>query len=418
MLRAEDALVLDRAGLAHTAWVLDPEAVTAAASDAFPHLGITHGEAVYVRLKPHTSCVVAYRFTAHAGVVEAQVRAHATASDPKLHKPVDVAHQRVPGADAAVIGEHTVIATARHDRDLQALRRLLDPERQDELLSSVSGGRPGPWELECLRYNPARRWVGRATSPGGAPVAVKVHSADGYASARSGIDAFATHPGLAAPMIGSSRRHRIVVHPWIPGGTAADAIDDADRAAAVGAALGEHLAAVHALPPPAQVVAGDELAALDAATCSLAALAPSQAERARQVASSVAPELVCLAPVQLIHGDCSVDQLVMTPTGPVLIDLDRAGGGSSATDLAQLTADLELRRLTGMRTDPRSVVASVMDAYARAGGAVDRATLGAATAARLLRVAAEPFRRRHPGWPAHLGAVLDAAERYAEEAHR
>ena len=87
-----------------------------------------------------------------------------------------------------------------------------------------------------------------------------------------------------------------------------------------------------------------------------------------------------------MHGDFSLDQVVLGPDGPVFLDWDRAGTGVAAIDLASMRAagldaeswQLVLNGYGEVRPLPRD-----LDWY---------------VAAAVLERAAEPFRAGHREW--------------------
>lgn len=239
-----------------------------------------------------------------------------------------------------------------------------------------------------LAYNPARRWVGRHAGH-----AIKVHAV----APPVGVTALlADPPRLLAPYLPAAEVQwagRVVRTAWLPG---------SPPTAAELPMVREALTALHSCHPPAglQVLDADAVCrAAHAATWSVAATLPT--ERARVVALLAALRRACRAdrwpaPTTLVHGDFSVDQVVVLPGDrAVLLDLDRAAVGPSGWDSAQwvvsqLVSDAPLLPAP-TPTSPILVLAAA-----------------------LLR-APEPFRRLRPTWTQLTQAVLDAATEAAGE---
>jgi hypothetical protein len=122
-----------------------------------------------------------------------------------------------------------------------------------------------------------------------------------------------------------------------------------------------------------------------------------------------------------VHGDLHVDQLVVTPDGPVLLDLDSIATGPRELDLAELVIDLVLRE-PGVdvldRFVPRLLAAydrhaghgGYGDDTGRAGtgaGGLDTELLGALADAEFVNRCYRHLRRHLPGWAADLERELD-----------
>lgn len=415
MLAPDDAALAARhPALPGLRLLLDPEAVAEAAAGCLPELPVVGAEATYVRLKPGTSAVVGYRLALRDGVrLDAYARTSTTPDDPKLAKRLGTAAGAQPPS-AVLLDRRTALLQASADPHLPALVRLLDPDRRPALLARALDRPPADgWGLQGLRHNPERRWVGRLVGPEGTPLLVKVHLPARHRRAVAAAEAFAAARVPAAHLVGSTRRHAMTVHGWVDGRSVVDALAPDGTAALhqVGALLarlhlGEVPRAARRLPPPP-----DEREELAIAVRAVAALDADAGAVAGALAARLGPRLDASPATadrpSLLHGDCSVDQVVLAACGPALIDLDRATCGDPHSDLAQVLADLALRQALDAVADDRPLAAALLDGYLAAGGAVDGHRLAALTATRLLRLAPEPFRRRHDRWAAVLQAVLE-----------
>ena len=227
MLAPDDAaLVRSHRSLPGLRTALDPEAVATGVARTLPAFDVVSAEATYLRFKPPTGALVGYRLTRHDGTrLHAYVRTVADAHDAKLAKAVASA-RRGEGTAAAQLTPHCAVLVEPSDHDLPAVARLTDPHRRRRLLARAL---PTPvtddWSVECLRYKPERRWVGRLETPDGTAMLVKVHRADRHRAAVAGSAAFASVPVATARLLGSSRRHRVTLHEWVDGVTASR-IDD------------------------------------------------------------------------------------------------------------------------------------------------------------------------------------------------
>jgi aminoglycoside phosphotransferase (APT) family kinase protein len=190
---------------------------------------------------------------------------------------------------------------------------------------------------------------------------------------------------------------------WRPGRRAArGARHRQPRDAAVDA-----LDALHGAAPTGSLprrTRATEAAALAVAAEGIAVAGPAVERAARRLVEHLAAKLPAEPTVpHLLHGDFSIDQVVTSNAGAVLIDWDAACLGDPRLDLGSFLADLELRALDGRLASPVAETAAAMFAGENAGA------LRPFAAAGLLRRAAEPFRRRCPGWDALVEQAVERA---------
>jgi len=308
-----------------------------------------------------------------------------------------------------------------NDRRLPVLRDLADPARRGRLLSRVvPGDRPlHGARLECLRYKPERRFVGRLRAAG-AQAVLKAYTPPGWARALAGSEAVAAADGLrVAPLLGRSQRDAVLVFGWLDG-SGLDAALRAKRASVENLrSAGGALARLHAIVVEVTSGQARRMTSPHTAARTLAAVL---GEQAGSDALALADQLAAgaprpaAAPARLVHGDFSCDQVLLGRDGaepPAIVDLDESGPGDPAMDLGSFVADLELRMLRGEitgagATDARSRVAA---GYADGGGADSTVArgLGPGAAAALLARAVEPFRRREAEWASLAMAALRRA---------
>jgi streptomycin 6-kinase len=110
-----------------------------------------------------------------------------------------------------------------------------------------------------------------------------------------------------------------------------------------------------------------------------------------------------------LHGDFHLDQLVDSPRGPVLVDLDSMLRGAPEIDLAEFLVDLALRDLPAHVVD--DVGRSMLASYAQASGSdVDPALLAICADAEFVNRCYRKLRHHAPGWSAELEAELGRHE--------
>jgi len=106
-----------------------------------------------------------------------------------------------------------------------------------------------------------------------------------------------------------------------------------------------------------------------------------------------------------LHGDFHLDQLVGSPQGPVLVDLDSIVRGAPEIDLAEFLVDLALRGLPdGIARD---VTGRLLTSYADSSGTdVDPALLAIFADVEFLNRCYRKLRHHAPGWQADLETEL------------
>nr|MBA3328633.1 hypothetical protein [Solirubrobacterales bacterium] len=188
MIRGLDAAVAarDRA-LPGLATLLDPDAFAEALDTALPIAGIEGARAVYMRYKPATNCLVAYRVRTGEGEHDVYARAHAPGATDKLDKArrrSDRASPLGPGGfvlDGAAIAVHVF----PHDRRLRELPSVARKGARVQTLRSALPSHPELWEAEArtLRYKAERRWVAQLRGADDARAVLKVHTAGRFRQA-------------------------------------------------------------------------------------------------------------------------------------------------------------------------------------------------------------------------------------------
>lgn len=153
----------------------------------------------------------------------------------------------------------------------------------------------------------------------------------------------------------------------------------------------------------------------------VAAALPSEAGRARGLASAVAAGLAGTGePVVPVHGDFYEAQFLVQDgrlTG--VLDVDSAGPGHRADDLGCLLAHAEV--LAQIHPEDAERLRAAVVAWTKAferDPRTDPRSLRLRTAGVLLSLATGPHRVQQPGWSAATSARLDLVERWVEAAER
>lgn len=303
----------------------------------------------YVRHKPGVQLLAWVEATASDGVpVSVLVQVASAGAQPKLEK---LARAAVRAETWFVHDQELRVAAAgaQADRALPELRRVLP-------------------DAETLRYNPARRWVGRAES-GGVRHLIKVFTRGGAQRSVQAATLLAAHGLLTPPVVHVDGD--AVWWPWWEGSTLEDEPADTATLAQVGVLL----ARAHAID-------------------------------AGQGAGSV-----------WSHGDFSCDQVLRRADGALaLLDLDRSGPAPRTADLSAWLGDVLAR--TAEQGGPTAVVAHawerfrpLLEAYEETARVrVDRDELVAAAAGAVRERADEPVRRLDPDATRKRAARLAVAD--------
>ncbi|WP_407320278.1 phosphotransferase [Isoptericola halotolerans] len=364
--------------------------------------------------RPGRSTTVAYRARVRwtvkdvggpDGAAGSQVRTETLGAS--LGRPGD---QQVPGVLTLDDGEHEVaVWRFPGDPGLPALATAYDPEAVSTLLGDL--GVPevarGPVTLRVRAYRPTRRAVIEASTPG-ARVFLKVVRPE------KGDELYARHALLAgaglpvpkplgrnadgllviAPLAGESMRHAVRDGGPVP--AAGDVVDLLER-------LPD---GVTQLPRRAS---WSENAAHYASV--IGAALPAEADRAAQLAAVVAGRIAGQGSAEPTHGDLYESQIMLGGDGRItgLLDVDSAGPGRRADDLACLVAHVEtLSLLRGWDTGRlHGLAMDYADGFARV---VDPDELYARTAGVLLSLATGPHRVQEADWPRQTSRRLDTVE--------
>lgn len=194
----------------------------------------------------------------------------------------------------------------------------------------------------------------------------------------------------------------------VPGGALSTVVTPA-QLPEVTTSVGALLAALHASSVEVtQRLTADQL--LAEAAKKAHKLARAHPPVARGVADLVATATAHGAQVRrerscTLHGDFHLDQLVSSPDGPVLVDLDSMIRGAPEIDLAEFLVDLSLRGLPGAVA--HDVSERLLTSYtASAESDIDLALLALCADAEFVNRCYRHLRRHAFGWEAALEAEL------------
>lgn len=415
---ADAALVARDPAITGLAVILDEAAFAAVLRLALPGVSIDAVEATYVRYKPGTSCLVAYTLATADGPVSIYALAYAPVARTKLRRAAALRERPGPlGVGGLAIAElDMAVYSWPYDHELPAMALLDWPRGRGRLLAALAPNRLDLYGalLTSLRHKPERRYVGRLCA-GGGDALLKLYGADDYQQARRGAAAFASAGPLrvVAPL-GVADAHRAMLFPWQQDSPLAAMLwGDAGAPAAV-RLTGAALAALHAQPgaslPRRDARLTDELAA---AARAVAVLYPQLGARAWLLASELSAALgtepATIAP---IHGDFYADQVLVGAGQATILDFDNAHRGDPAADLGSFAAHLQGAAVAGHGDTGAAGLLreALLAGYASGATPPPEERIWLHTAAALLRLAPEPFRRRVPLWHQQLAQLVAAAE--------
>jgi len=367
-------------------------------------LGLDAIERPYLRYKPGTKCVLA--FGSGEGARMAIACPFGRYAVLRKRKALREAGEAVRFFDDLCVA----VLPASLDRDLRALARLADREQRQQMLRRLLGPDAAGATLRLLRHNPNRRAVLRVEGPGGPLALAKVHAEDEWP--RTHDNARLAEARGGARVLGVAEDRRLIFYDWIAGRPLWS--DGAGLAGAAAVeATGAALARLHRADPGniRRITPAEEAGELAAAVRALAGLLPDLGERAEALTRTVAARLTDHGrTTTLLHGDFSADQVVIAPSGPVLIDWDRAGAGDPARDLGSFLARLDVQAMDGDLSVAKVDAAgrALLSGYAAQAPLPPGLTMQHARA--LLALLPEGFRQRRPDWPERAAAILDRAE--------
>lgn len=319
------------------------------------------------------------------------VRAPGLRVDRLRHKPSTSLRAALDPGDGGpwwLLTAHSAQTWRKAGKDVRAAAstggRTVVDEGMRLVLVPAASDRALPWLRELdpaartLAHNPARRSVVHDARAGRCR---KVHAGADVASLSVRASHLLRRNGFHTPDVELEGRH-VVSSVWVPG----RAVTPADEPA-----VADLVQRWSALDPSGLPVLG--AAGLRTAVRRAAAGAPGLgrefADRLQRTVSRWAARSaeVDALPTGFAHGDLSPDQFVVVPSGPVVLDVDRAGRAPRGWDLASWTA-------------------AVVMSGGVARGEVHPVLLAAAALVRT----PEPFRRRRPGWAGQTRRLLDLAE--------
>lgn len=284
----------------------------------------------------------------------------------------DLEEKSIKRADAVFAEERIAIFRFPNDKELRLSKRD-GALRQLELEGF-------PWET--LRYNPERRYVGKA-----GPCVFKFYTDDDFEPALSKHSIFADARGFQVPsLIGKSSSARWMATRFLDGERPQAPL----QARGIGQALRSlHLTACQPLSPVNYV--GN----LEGG---IAWLLPRLAEKTMRLKACLPkPQSCCV-----VHGDFHAGQVLLAGSNTILLDFDSAGAGEPTFDLGNFLA----HQICNGCEDISDWKEALLSGY---GSKIDEQRLQSMIALGLFRLAMEPFRRNAENWDLEVERRVDLA---------
>lgn len=403
------------------ALLLDEDAFLDALGRRLSQISVTSARSLYVRYKPRTNCLVAYRIKSGDLDFDLYAKAFPT-GDPSSLKLIE--NQRTiksvvgPGCLRFEL-ESVVVSFFPNDAKLKLLRKIGSSEGRSELLQKVVPDRLDlcGGQVEALSYKPERRFVARVASTSGeGAVVLKLYAGETSITAYANSRAFNSCGVLRVPRpLGAHARYGALGLEWLEG-TPLDNLLAHSNSYDVLERVGEALAELHAQQPQGlrRPLPEFELQTLLEIARGLEDIAPREAARVETLANKI---VNCLArietPQRPIHGDFYSSQILSADGNISILDFDEAVWGNPVWDLGNFIAHVE-RKFLGSDDAPSRMLeikSALLEGYGRAGGPpVSKAALAVFTAASLLKLTHDPFRRREDNWRSQTTAILERAE--------
>lgn len=326
----------------------------------------------------------------------------------KIETMVAVSGIEPPGETPMLEVEGTPISIWRYPNDpfLPGLPAATDPDSVRTLLEKLGAPATAP-KLRRRAYRPGRRAVIEAVSPA-SRVFLKIVRPSRVARLQALHTSMAGHVPVPHSH-GWSEELGLVAIQAMPGTTLRKAVAGGESALPRGLQLS---ALLDALPDPGASArkVGGPTAGVAAHVRLLEAVVPDLAGRLSSVAERIDVDSQPAVPV---HGDFHSAQ-VITSAGAVvgLIDVDTAGLGSRADDLATMLGQISTLSLGSGKAFDRYGGDLIRD-FDRL---VDPRDLRARTAAAVLGFATGPFRVQQADWEFETGRRLALAEKWLESA--
>ncbi|MGI8924117.1 MAG: phosphotransferase [Fimbriimonadales bacterium] len=412
MLSAVERRLVDRdPEIAALVMLLDAEAFGTWLGNAIQRNEIS-AELSYIRYKPGSNCLVAYKV--RAGDEESVFYAKAgTAEDwEKLRKAKLKRWTRGKFGSTYLLGRDAPFCVWEfpNDGNIKSLARFSrDPNAINFAPHDFS-----QLEFRALSYKPERRYVCAAFDHGVPKTVIKLYADDQFEDAKNNAKALSQYGRIRVPQIlARSNRRRAVAFEWLDGDLLKNLISTGDWEASCRRA-GRTIANMHSrkAPPLRLLTREEECLSLTAVAEFIAAVHPDMGDRTISLAKNLSariserPQLT-----RPIHGDFSAKQIVDDGQRSGILDFDRSRRGDPASDLGLFLADFKRDALLFDDNAGDGVEDAMLSGYREEAALPEGIELY--TAVGMLRIMPDSFKSFRPGWETEVEQLLRLAEKTA-----
>jgi aminoglycoside phosphotransferase (APT) family kinase protein len=414
MLSPDDAQVAQRdPELIGLPVLLDPPLLLERLRQRLPEIELKGIRGSYLRYKPKTNCLASYMLDTSVGEFEIYAKAYTPADATKLAKLEQRPSTSLLGPGQIHLDDLAIgVFVFPNDADLESLGDVASEDGRERLLRQLLPELEdvSRYSIERLAYKPERRYVGQLRLDDRPRAVLRFYSNDDFLRASRNTKVLESGKTLRLPgRVGRSERDAAIALEWLEGALLSELLarDSIDQVCFQSA--GWALAELHAMRcnKLRGVTRQMEVEAINQSVEFAAAICPDLAEELANLAGKVGQYLL-EQPVraQCVHGDLHAQQILFQSEGVALLDLDEAYRGDAAADIGNFLAQL-------WRAAPEYLEkcrTALLDGYST-GGVVSADHVRRYTAASLLRLTPEPFRRREANWPMNTRQILQEAQR-------
>lgn len=383
---------------------------------------IEQADIQYLRYKPANSCACTVRVKWQDGMHKyfyakalTPERFENSWNNPKRQKLVQ---QGDPNAPLAIFDLCIILFHPAYDRGIRNLKWLVDNKLRHKILKacSLSKFEDENLQVDVLRYKPERRLVARISHHQKTLAVVRTIKESDFSKVLVGAAFGAAQSYIK--LLGVEGSLNTVITDWQEGQSLCpeDGIIPSEDLIQK---VASQLAKVHkvAYKHPLNYDINDEIQSLKGVQSTFNIILPEYSLWFECLISNVAKGLIEQPVIStLIHGDFSLDQVVLGHNKKgvdelSLLDWDRSANGNPLFDLATMQARLELQVIEGVLPvwQAENLIATFLQAY-KAETEINLEGFSWFVASAILRLAAEPFRKRHLDWEQHTLLLLQRAE--------
>ncbi|WP_373818710.1 phosphotransferase [Glaesserella sp.] len=381
-----------------------------------------NAEVQYLRYKPGNSCACTVKVEFSEGktsyyFVKALTKARFEESwnHPQRQKLIQ---EKDPNAPLAILELNIMFLHPAYDRGIRHLGWLADAKARQRLLarSGFSEIENGEFEIDILRYKPERRLVACIRQGKNALAVIRCINPKDFGKVLTGAT-FGAAQG-SVKLLNTDGAHCTLITNWQQGISLCPE-DGILPSKDITVEVAKLLASIHGTSyrHPIEYKHQHEIKSMQGVSETFKHILPQYSAWFDSLTERVTLHINA-QPEQftLIHGDFSLDQIVLnqskqTECKLAILDWDRAANGNPLLDLATFQARLELQVIEGVlvRWQADELLQTFLSAYQQE-TACSLDGLDFFVASAMLRLAAEPFRKRGAMWDQYSLQLLQRVE--------